>query len=116
MGNRYARSTTPAAPRSTTIVARHVLPADLPSAIKQLTDHELERLVTAALAEQKRRGRKPQAFSNKRPIETVPITLTPSKMNAVRAAFKAGIKPSQIARQFSLSRSDVQKILASGRE
>ena len=73
-------------------------------------------LVTAAAAEQKRRGRKPQAFSNKRQIETVPITLTPSKMNAVRAAFKAGIRPSQIARQFGLSRSDVQRVLASGRE
>jgi DNA-binding transcriptional regulator LsrR (DeoR family) len=37
-------------------------------------------------------------------------------MNAVRAAFKAGIKPSQIARQFGISRMDVQKALANGRE
>jgi transposase-like protein len=34
------------------------------------------------------------------------------KMNAVRAAFKVGVKPSQIARQFGLSRSDVRKARA----
>jgi hypothetical protein len=33
-------------------------------------------------------------------------------MNAVRAAFKAGVKPSMIARQFGIS-SDVRKALAS---
>jgi uncharacterized protein (DUF433 family) len=32
--------------------------------------------------------------------------------NAVRAAFKAGVKPSQIARQFGLSQVDVRKALA----
>jgi hypothetical protein len=41
------------------------------------------------------------------------LHLTPGKPNAVRAAFKAGIKPSQIARQFGLSQSDVRKALAS---
>jgi hypothetical protein len=38
---------------------RHVLPKDLPAAIKQLDDQELDRLLAAVLAEQKRRGRKP---------------------------------------------------------
>jgi predicted DNA binding protein len=95
---------------------RRVLPADLPNAIKHLSDHELERLVAAVLAEQKHRGRKQEAVSNKRQGELVGVTLTPSKMNAVRAAFKAGIKPSQIARQFGISRTDVQKALASDRE
>jgi transposase-like protein len=38
--------------------------------------------------------------------------LTPSKVNAVRAAFKAGVKTSQIARQFGLSKADVQNVLA----
>jgi hypothetical protein len=37
---------------------RHVLPADLPKAIKQLSDQELDQLLTAALAELRRRGRK----------------------------------------------------------
>src|SRR4029077_4140143 len=39
--------------------------------------------------------------------------LTPGKLNAVRAAFKAGLKPSQIARQFRISHSDVRKALTS---
>ena len=34
-----------------------------------------------------------------------------TQINAVRAAFKAGIKPSQIARQFGISQSDVRKVL-----
>jgi hypothetical protein len=62
------------------------LPTDLPNAIKHLSDPELERILTAALAEQKRRGRKSDWFLDKRRVELVGVTLTPSKMNAVRAA------------------------------
>jgi hypothetical protein len=82
---------------------RHVLPKDLPAAIKQLDDQELDRLLAAAVAEQKRRGRKPAVSvepPDKRRIEAAVVHLTPGKMNAVRAAFKAG--PAQIARQFGL--------------
>ena len=43
-----------------TSLRRHVLPKDLPAAIKQLDDQGLDRLQVAVLAEQKRRGRKPQ--------------------------------------------------------
>src|ERR1700686_3785325 len=85
---------------------RHVLPKDLPAAIKQLDDQELDRLLEAALAEQKRRGRKPAVSVetlDKPRIEVVAVHLTPGKLNAVRAAFKVGVKPSQIARQFGLS-------------
>jgi hypothetical protein len=95
---------------------RHVLPKDLPGAIKQLDDQELDRLLAAALAEQKRRGRKPSASTettDKPRIEAAVVHLAPGKTNAVRAAFKAGVKPSQIARQFGLSNSDVRKALAS---
>jgi hypothetical protein len=74
------------------------------------------RLHATAVAKQKRRGRKPavsiQTSDNPR-TEAATVHLTPGKMNAVRAAFKAGVKPSQIARQFSLSQSDVRKALAS---
>lgn len=51
--------------------------------------------------------------SRKRRVEAVATPLTTGKLNAVRAAFKAGVKPSQIARQFGLSQSDVRKALAS---
>jgi hypothetical protein len=95
---------------------RHVLPKDLPAAIRQLDDKELDRLLKAAVAERRRRGRKP-AVSVEPPdrpprMEAVAFPLTPGKMNAVRAAFKVGVKPSQIARQFGLSQSDVRKALA----
>jgi hypothetical protein len=95
---------------------RHVLPKDLPAAIKQLDDQELDRLQAALFAEQKRRGRKPAVSvepPDKRRIEPAVVHLTPGKLNAVRAAFKVGVKPSQIARQFGLSQSDVRKALAS---
>jgi transposase-like protein len=38
--------------------------------------------------------------------------LPQGKLNAIRAAFKAGVTPSQIARQFGVSQSDVQRALA----
>jgi hypothetical protein len=38
--------------------------------------------------------------------------LTRGQINAVRAAFKAGIKLSLIARQFGISQADVRKVLA----
>jgi hypothetical protein len=88
----------------------------LPGAIKQLGDQELDRSQAAALAEQRRRGRKPaesvEPRDNRR-IEAAAIHLTPGKMNAVRAAFQAGVKPSLIARQFGLSQSDVRRAVAS---
>jgi hypothetical protein len=93
----------------------YVLPSDLPNAMKRLTDPELDPLVAAALAEQRRRGRKPSALDERprrRRFEEVPLSLTSGKLNAVRAAFKAGITPSRIARQFGISQSDVRKALA----
>jgi hypothetical protein len=41
------------------------------------------------------------------------VPLTRGQVNAVRAAFKAGITPSRIARQFGISQSNVRKALAS---
>jgi hypothetical protein len=109
-----ASSATPAAAKDK--VPRLVLPMDLPNAIKLLADQELDRLVAAALAEQQRRGRKPPVSdetTSKRRVEPVAVPLTQGKLKAVRAAFKAGISPSKIARQFGLSKSDVRKALAS---
>ena len=110
-----ASSTTP--PNARSASPRHVLPKDLPGAIKQLADQELDQLLATVLAEQKRRGVKPVAAntpSRKQSTEVVVADhLSTGKLNAVRAAFKAGVKPSKIARQFGLSQSDVRKALAS---
>jgi len=41
------------------------------------------------------------------------MPLTRGQMNAFRAAFNAGVTPTQISRQFGLSRANVRKALAS---
>jgi len=97
------------------VPSRHVLPADLPMAVAHLNDQELDQLLSAVIAEQKRRGKKlPAEMSRKQRVEVVTaVPLTQGKLNAVRAAFKAGITPSKIARQFGISRADIRKALAS---
>jgi hypothetical protein len=90
------------------------LPKDLDTAIQKLDDRELERLVLAALEERARR-KKPLLLKQgqrKRRTEAVAVSLPQGKLNAVRAAFKAGVTPNRIAREFGLSRSDVQSALA----
>ena len=104
---------------------RHVLPKNLRKAVKHLSDGELDLLHAATLEEMGRRGRLPptdqttkrSSRTNRSPhgphVEAATVSLTRGKINAVRAAFKAGIKPSVIARQFGISQSDVRKVLAS---
>jgi DNA-directed RNA polymerase specialized sigma24 family protein len=96
---------------------RHILPSDLPAAIKYLNDQELDQLQAAVTTELQRRGKKPPV-SNKIPskrVEAAAVSLPPAKLNAVLAAFKAGVRPSQIAKQFGIPQSDVRKALASGK-
>jgi len=98
-------------PAITRTSSRHV-------AIKQLGDQELDRLLAAVLAEQKRRGKKLRVSdenSRKRKVAAIAVPLTQGKLNAVRAAFKAGVTPSGIARQFGISQSDVRKALVGDR-
>jgi hypothetical protein len=94
---------------------RHVLPGDLPAAIKQLSDQELDQLQTALTAEIHRRGKKPPAHQKAvyARAESQSVSLTPGKLSAVRAAYKAGVTPAKIARQFGIPQSDVRKVLAS---
>lgn len=103
---------------------RHVLPKDLPNAIKHLDDQDLDRLLAAAAAEAKRRGRLPSSQTIEqslspmrrsfrgRQVQAEAVSLTRGQINAVRAASKVGIRPSLIARQFGLSQSDIRKVLA----
>ena len=80
-------------------------------------DQELKRLSEPVLADQQYRGgtqpiveAKP---ATKARVDDIPVSLSTGKLNAIRAAFKAGLKPTQIARQFGISQSDVRKVLAS---
>jgi hypothetical protein len=119
------------------ISQRHVLPENLDHAVKQLNDDELMQLIEVALKEAKQRGKLPlrtggvstqssrqtegttkknpsiEKSSNRKQVEMAEITLSPGKLNAVRAAFKAGVTPLRIARQFGVSQANVRKALAS---
>jgi hypothetical protein len=97
------------------IPSRHVLPTNLSNAVGHLNDQELGQLLSVVIAEQKRRGKKLLAKNPRTRRVEVPtaVPLTQGKLNAVRAAFKAGVTPSRIARQFGISQSDVRKALAS---
>jgi hypothetical protein len=95
----------------------YALPTNLPSALRHLDDDQLDRLLAAVLAERQARGGKKRPVSAETPrkqrIKEVAPPLALGKLNAVRAAFKAGVRPSRIARQFGVSQSDVRKALAS---
>jgi hypothetical protein len=128
-------STTPVGERTSTTPRqvssaqeqRHILPEDLPNAVKHLTDRELDRLITASIEEAKRRGILPSSARPNAPDQSgskrslprdgfakmATVSLTRAQVNAVRAAHKAGIKPALIARQFGISQSDVRRVLAS---
>ena len=92
----------------------YALPKNLSSALGYLDDDQLDRLLAAVLAEQRRRGKQ---VSDKSPrkalVKAVAPPLPQGKLNAIRAAFKAGFTPSRIARQFRISQSEVKKALAS---
>jgi hypothetical protein len=98
----------------TALPSRYVLPKDLDAAIRRLDDQQLDRLASAVLKERARRKKLPvpKDSHRKRDAEGVSVSLPRGKLNAVRAAFKAGVTPARIAREFGLSRSDVQRALA----
>ena len=113
-----------AGPDSLASQQRHFLPKDLAGALRRLDDVEIDALL-AVTAEADRRGRRPLTPAKEKPADAKPQrrqeaahygagSLTAGKLNAVRAAFKAGVKPSAIARQFGISQSDVRKALAQG--
>jgi hypothetical protein len=107
-------SASPLSPPTTAETHRYLLPKDLPQALKALSDQELDQLSAAVSIEQQRRGKRLPSNENApaRRLEEASTPLSTGKMNAIRAAFKAGLKPSQIARQFRISQADVRKALA----
>ncbi|HVR59541.1 MAG TPA: hypothetical protein VMT72_22240 [Pseudolabrys sp.] len=106
---------------------RHFLPNDLAGALKRLDDVEIDALLAAVTTEAERRGRGPLSPAKQKPVADAKpqrrqgaaddgsTSLTTGKLNAVRAAFKAGVKLSAIAKQFGISQSDVRKAVAQGK-
>jgi DNA invertase Pin-like site-specific DNA recombinase len=99
-----------------------LLPKDLARSLMRLDDAEIDLLLSAVTTEAQRRGRLPKRQPQAEPklagrrtaVKEISHGLTTGKLNAVRAAFKAGVKPSAIARQFGISQSDVRNALAQG--
>jgi hypothetical protein len=103
---------TPSRPPKSAASSRTILPSDLPTAIKHLSDQELEQLVVAVAAERQRRGKKPTALEKAPSKQVEAPTLTVGKLNAVRAAFKAGVTLARIAKQFGIPQAEVRKAIA----
>ena len=104
----------PATEKDTPSSTQYALPRNLPNALGHLDDEQLEQLHSAVIAEQKRRGKALPELTRsdqKSQVEAVTATLPQGNVKAIRAAFKAGVKPSQIARHFRVSQSDVRKVL-----
>ena len=93
------------------------LPKNLPSALSHLADDQLERLLMAVNVELERRGKIAPIRTNERklPTEEGAPPLAFGKLNAIRAAFKAGVKPSAISKQFGVSQADVHRALKNDR-
>ena len=102
-----------------------LLPDDLVSSLRQLADAELERLQSAVVNEVARRGpptpplrrasdpsdeRERRVRTSAAPKPASP-GVTAGKANAIRAAFRAGLKPATIARQFGVPQSVVRQVL-----
>ena len=91
------------------------MPTNLPSALRHLDNDQLDRLLAAVIVEQQTRGGKNLPVSEhprKQRVKEVVPSLAQGKLNAVRAVFKVGVRPSRIARQFGVSLSAVRKALA----
>ena len=87
-----------------------LLPEDLAGSLAILNEQDFERLRAAMAKEAARRGR--EMTEGERPA---PKTdgVTAARANLVRAAFKAGVKPLAIARQFGLTQATVRELLKS---
>lgn len=106
-------------------IPKPILPHDLEQALTRLDTTELSRLADAVAREL--RGRRLPTASLKIPTfehqsavkrakhrsstTAEDIKLSQSRVNAVRAAIKAGVKPTMVARQFGLSLASVRRVL-----
>jgi hypothetical protein len=100
------------------------LPTDLKASLAILNDRDFELLVAEVMKEAARRGDRlkvPDAPRNATSPAKLPSKnarkallndgIPIAKANLVRAAFKAGVRPNAIARQFGLSYAAVRELL-----
>ena len=100
-----------------------ISPEDLGRMIVRWSDDEVERLRGVVAAEARRRGLLPpeqdpggdasagRAIRQRRP-ELLAKGLAPGKVNAIRAASRAGVKLSKIAQEFGVPLAAVKRVIA----
>ncbi len=107
--------------------ARLLLPSNLESSLCILSNEDFARLLAGVAAEAARRevtlsepskpalpARAKAGQSSKR--EGAPEGVSAAKASLVRAAIKAGVKPSAIARQFGMSNAAISGVLRSDKK
>ena len=87
------------------------LPANLGRSLRHLDDGDLDRLLEAVAAEARRRGRTDGKTSGGR-ARGKPAPVTAGQERLILAASEVGLKPAAIAREFRLSRAQVEGVLA----
>ena len=101
-----------------------LLPSNLESSLAVLSDDEFARLSAGVAAETARRQQpltrpsKPAPSTTAKPLQAskrnrASDLVSPAKANLVRAAIKAGVKQSAIARQFGISNAAISGVLRS---
>jgi len=108
------------------------LPADLGGSLRLLDDDQLDRLAMAVAEETRRREhgdrgeaampeRNAERPGSAKPSRTRPATdggaaaVTPGQERLILAAFRAGVKPAAIAREFRVARSTVMQVVDAAR-
>jgi hypothetical protein len=119
-------SSRPATPSSTDtpVTPRVALPTDLSTSLRYLDDAQLQRLSGAVAAEINRRDQRVSPTSPSKAAGTevsqsaslrqeanVVEGVPEGKVNVIRAAFNAGVKPAAIARAFRVSQSLVNRVI-----
>ena len=109
---------------------RYALPSDLSASLRYLDDMQLDTLLQAVAVELRRRGRPAGADAPAQPATKKepgrasrppsrakgwPTPVTTGQARIVRAAFEAGVKPAALARQFRLSRAQVERIVGAAK-
>ncbi|MCY4549889.1 MAG: hypothetical protein OXC28_16105 [Defluviicoccus sp.] len=91
------------------------LPANLGRSLRHLDDGDLDRLLEAVAAEARRRGRPDGKTSGGR-ARGKPAPVTAGQEKLILAGSEAGLKPVAIAREFRLSRAQVEGVVAGARQ
>jgi hypothetical protein len=108
---------------------RVMLPGDLAGTLKHLDDRQLDTLLRAVTVEARRRGRLEPRDQTERTAKTGGKQASSSRANSaaqtgaaaipqgqanlIKAAFKAGMKPTAISRELGISLLVVRSVLAS---